>query len=128
MPLSAALFVLARGAVTPVNTGLMAIGAACAVGILLAGLSVAQAKALFHANPSFVLLGATLLFSTVCVTGTVDLLAAWTGRLARGKRRRIPVLMFALTAFLATAGAFTPAAVFDRPIQWRAAGTFPGKP
>jgi Na+/H+ antiporter NhaD/arsenite permease-like protein len=101
----------AWGSLTPVNAGLIAIVAAYAVGVLLAGFSVAQVTALFPANLFFILLGATLLFSIVRVTGTIDLLAAWAERLARGKRLRIPVLMFALTAFLATVGAFTPAAV-----------------
>ena len=101
----------AWGSLTPVNAGLIAIVAAYAVGVLLAGFSVAQVTALFPANLFFILLGATLLFSIVRVTGTIDLLAAWAERLAQGKRLRIPVLMFALTAFLATVGAFTPAAV-----------------
>ena len=101
----------AWGSVTAVNAGLIAIVAAYAVGVLLAGLTVAQVTAQFPANLFFVLLGATLLFSIVRVTGTIDLLAAWAERLAQGRRARVPVLMFALTAVLATAGAFTPAAV-----------------
>jgi Na+/H+ antiporter NhaD/arsenite permease-like protein len=101
----------AWGSVTAVNAGLIAIVAAYAVGVLLAGLSVAEVTAQFPANLFFILLGATLLFSIVRVTGTIDLLAAWAERLAQGKRVRVPILMFALTAFLATAGAFTPAAV-----------------
>ncbi len=99
------------GSVTAVNAGLIAIVAAYAVGVLLAGLTVAQVTAQFPANLFFILLGATLLFSIVRVTGTIDLLAAWAERLSQGKRVRVPVLMFALTAVLATAGAFTPAAV-----------------
>lgn len=101
----------AWGSVTAVNAGLIAIVAAYAVGVLLAGLSVAEVTAQFPANLFFILLGATLLFSIVRVTGTIDLLAVWAERLAQGKRLRVPILMFALTAFLATAGAFTPAAV-----------------
>ena len=101
----------AWGSVTAVNAGLIAIVAAYAVGVLLAGLTVAQVTAQFPANLFFILLGATLLFSIVRVTGTIDLLAAWAERLAQGRRARVPVLMFALTAVLATAGAFTPAAV-----------------
>jgi Na+/H+ antiporter NhaD/arsenite permease-like protein len=101
----------AWGSVTAVNAGLIAIVAAYAVGVLLAGLTVAQVTAQFPANLFFILLGATLLFSIVRVTGTIDLLAAWAERLSQGKRVRVPVLMFALTAVLATAGAFTPAAV-----------------
>src|SRR3712207_3131696 len=101
----------AWGSITAVNAGLIAIVAAYVVGVLLAGLSVAQVTAQFPANLFFILLGATLLFSIVRVTGTIDLLAVWAERLAQGKGVRVPILMFALTAFLATAGAFTPAAV-----------------
>jgi Na+/H+ antiporter NhaD/arsenite permease-like protein len=101
----------AWGSITAVNAGLIAIVAAYVVGVLLAGLSVAQVTAQFPANLFFILLGATLLFSIVRVTGTIDLLAVWAERLAQGKGIRVPILMFALTAFLATAGAFTPAAV-----------------
>ena len=101
----------AWGSVTAVNAGLIAIVAAYAVGVLLAGLTVAQVTAQFPANLFFILLGATLLFSIVRVTGTIDLLAVWAERLSQGRRARVPVLMFALTAVLATAGAFTPAAV-----------------
>ena len=99
------------GSVTAVNAGLIAIVAAYAVGSLVAGLSVREVTAQFPANLFFILLGTTLLFSIVRVTGTIDLLSAWAERLAQGKRLRVPILMFALTALLATAGAFTPAAV-----------------
>lgn len=101
----------AWGSFTAVNAGLIAIIAAYAVGVLLAGLTVAEVTAQFPANLFFVLFGATLLFSIVRVTGTIDLLAQWAERVSQGKRLRIPILMFMLTAFLTTAGAFTPAAV-----------------
>jgi Na+/H+ antiporter NhaD/arsenite permease-like protein len=101
----------AWGSVTAVNAGLIAIVAAYAVGVLLAGMSVAEVTAQFPASLFFILLGATLLFSIVRATGTIDVLAAWAERLSQGKRVRVPILMFALTAFLATVGAFTPAAI-----------------
>jgi TRAP-type C4-dicarboxylate transport system permease large subunit len=101
----------AWGSFTAVNAGLIAIVAAYAVGVLLAGMSVAEVTAQFPASLFFILLGATLLFSIVRVTGTIDVLAAWAERLSQGKRVRVPILMFALTAFLASVGAFTPAAI-----------------
>ena len=101
----------AWGALTPVNAGLIALVAAYGVGGGLGGLGVAQVTALFPVDLFVILLGTTLLFSLLRLTGGVDLLAAWAERLAGGRRRRVPVLMFALAAILATAGAFTPAAV-----------------
>ena len=99
------------GSLTAVNAGLIAIVAAFGVGVLLAGLDVDVVIAQFPGSLFFILVGATLLFSIVRETGTIDLLAAWAERLARGRRALVPVLMFLLTAVLATAGAFTPAAV-----------------
>ncbi|GAA0599702.1 SLC13 family permease [Craurococcus roseus] len=116
MPLSVVAFlvlmaVFAWGAATPVNAGLAAIVAAYAIGVPLAGLSVEEVTARFPAGLFFTLLGTTLLFSILRAAGTIDLLAHWAGRLARGRPGRAPLLMFALAAALATAGAFTPAAV-----------------
>lgn len=99
------------GSVTAINAGLIAVVAAFGVGVLLVGLPVDDVVAQFPADLFFILVGATLLFSIVRVTGTIDLLAAWAERLAGDRRALVPLLMFALTAALATAGAFTPAAV-----------------
>ncbi|WP_210249650.1 SLC13 family permease [Neomesorhizobium albiziae] len=99
------------GSATAVNAGLIAIVASYAVGSQLAGLSVSSVAAQFPAGLFFVLFGATLLFAIVRATGTIDLLAYWAERLAQGKRLRIPVIMFLLTATLSTMGAFTPAAI-----------------
>ena len=99
------------GAVTTINAGLIAIVATFGVGLLLADLDTDTIMGLFPADLFFILVGATLLFSIVRVTGTIDMLAAWAERLTAGRRSLVPVIMFALTALLATAGAFTPAAV-----------------
>lgn len=99
------------GAVTTINAGLIAIVATFGVGLLLTDLDTDTIMGLFPADLFFILVGATLLFSIVRVTGTIDMLAAWAERLTAGRRSLVPVIMFALTALLATAGAFTPAAV-----------------
>lgn len=99
------------GSVTAINAGLIAVVAAFGVGVLLVGLPVDDVIAQFPADLFFILVGATLLFSIVRETGTIDLLAAWAERLAGGRRLLVPILMFLLTAALATAGAFTPAAI-----------------
>ncbi len=99
------------GSLTALNAGLIAAAAAFIVGTLVAGLPLDDVLAQFPAGLFFILAGATLLFVIVRLTGTIDLLAHWAELAARERRPLIPVLMFLLTAVLATAGAFTPAAV-----------------
>jgi Na+/H+ antiporter NhaD/arsenite permease-like protein len=101
----------AIGSFTPINAGLIALVAAFGVGTLVAGLSIKDVSAQFPAGLFFILVGATLMFAIVRITGTIDLLAYWAERLAGRRKLLVPVLMFLLTAGLASAGAFTPAAI-----------------
>ncbi|WJZ68378.1 SLC13 family permease [Kocuria rosea] len=101
----------ALGSFTRVNAGLAATVAAFGVGTLVAGMPIKDVIAQFPSGLFFILVGATLLFGIVRVTGTIDLLAYWAERLAGQRRLLVPVLMFLLTALLASAGAFTPAAI-----------------
>lgn len=101
----------AIGSLTSISAGLLALVAAFGVGTLLAGLPIKDVIDQFPEGLFLILVGATLLFGIVRVTGTIDLLAHWAERLAGGRRLLVPVLMFLLTAILASAGAFTPAAV-----------------
>jgi Na+/H+ antiporter NhaD/arsenite permease-like protein len=101
----------AIGSFTKINAGLIALVAAFGVGTLLAGLTIKDVIGQFPAGLFFILVGATLLFAIVRITGTIDLLAYWAERLAGDRKILVPVLMFLLTAGLASAGAFTPAAI-----------------
>ncbi|MBG6183125.1 Na+/H+ antiporter NhaD/arsenite permease-like protein [Arthrobacter sp. CAN_A214] len=101
----------AIGSFTRINAGLIAVVAAFGVGTLLAGLPIADVIAQFPAGLFFILVGATLLFAIVRINGTIDLLAYWAERLAGDRKILVPILMFLLTAILAAAGAFTPAAI-----------------
>lgn len=101
----------AWGSFTRVNAGLIALVAAFIVGPLVAGLDVKEVIGAFPAGLFFILVGATLLFAIVRVTGTIDLLAYWCEKLAGDRKFLVPILMFLLTAALASAGAFTPAAI-----------------
>jgi len=101
----------ALGSFTRINAGLVAVVAAFGFGSLVVGLSIPDIIAEFPSGLFFILVGATLLFGIVRVTGTIDLLAYWAERLAGERRLLVPVLMFLLTAGLAAAGAFTPAAI-----------------
>jgi Na+/H+ antiporter NhaD/arsenite permease-like protein len=105
------LAAFAIGSLTSISAGLLALVAAFGVGTLLADLPIKEVMDLFPSGLFFILVGATLLFGIVRVTGTIDLLAYWAERLAGGRRLLVPVLMFLLTAILASAGAFTPAAI-----------------
>ncbi len=101
----------AIGSLTTINAGLLALVAAFGVGTLLADIPIKEVIELFPSGLFFILVGATLLFGIVRITGTIDLLAYWAERLAGERRLLVPVLMFLLTAILASAGAFTPAAI-----------------
>ncbi|MBG6216951.1 Na+/H+ antiporter NhaD/arsenite permease-like protein [Arthrobacter sp. CAN_A6] len=101
----------AIGSFTRINAGLIAVVAAFGVGTLLAGLPITDVIAQFPAGLFFILVGATLLFAIVRINGTIDLLAYWAERLAGDRKILVPILMFLLTAILAAAGAFTPAAI-----------------
>ncbi|MBX7442969.1 MULTISPECIES: SLC13 family permease [unclassified Arthrobacter] len=101
----------AVGSFTKINAGLLATVAAFGVGTLLAGMSVKDVIGQFPAGLFFILVGATLLFAIVRINGTIDLLAYWAERLAGDRKILVPILMFLLTAALASAGAFTPAAI-----------------
>ncbi|NKX53020.1 SLC13 family permease [Arthrobacter mobilis] len=101
----------AIGSFTRINAGLMATVAAFGVGTLVAGMPIKEVIGQFPAGLFFILVGATLLFAIVRINGTIDLLAYWAERLAGNRKFLVPVLMFLLTAALASAGAFTPAAI-----------------
>ncbi|GAB5080347.1 SLC13 family permease [Arthrobacter sp. AD-310] len=101
----------AVGSFTKINAGLLATVAAFGVGTLVAGMSVKDVIGQFPAGLFFILVGATLLFAIVRINGTIDLLAYWAERLAGDRKILVPILMFLLTAALASAGAFTPAAI-----------------
>jgi Na+/H+ antiporter NhaD/arsenite permease-like protein len=101
----------AIGSLTSISAGLLALVAAFGVGTLVADLPIKDVMDLFPSGLFFILVGATLLFGIVRVTGTIDLMASWAERLAGGRRLLVPLLMFLLTAILASAGAFTPAAI-----------------
>jgi Na+/H+ antiporter NhaD/arsenite permease-like protein len=101
----------AVGSFTKINAGLLATVAAFGVGTLLAGMSIKDVIGQFPAGLFFILVGATLLFAIVRINGTIDLLAYWAERIAGDRKILVPILMFLLTAALASAGAFTPAAI-----------------
>jgi Na+/H+ antiporter NhaD/arsenite permease-like protein len=101
----------AIGSLTSISAGLLALVAAFVVGTLVADLPIKEVMDLFPDGLFFILVGATLLFGIVRITGTIDLMAYWAERLAGGRRLLVPVLMFLLTAVLSSAGAFTPAAI-----------------
>lgn len=101
----------AIGSFTKINAGLLATVASFGVGTLLAGMSIKDVIGQFPAGLFFILVGATLLFAIVRINGTIDLLAYWAERLAGDRKILVPILMFLLTAALASAGAFTPAAI-----------------
>lgn len=103
------LFMLAS--FTPIHLGLMGFLAAFVVGSLIGGLSLDDVIGGFPADLFIILFGVTFLFAIVQNNGTIDLMTGWAERAVGGRVALIPPVMFLLTAVLAAAGAFTPAAV-----------------
>jgi di/tricarboxylate transporter len=89
---------------SPINVGFLAIALAFLIGHVLADLKVAAIVAAFPAGLFLTLTGVTLLFSQARVNGTLDKLALYSVRLARGNRGAIPIIFFGLALALASIG------------------------
>ena len=91
--------------VTAINVGMVSIAFAFIVGVFFGGMSVREVAAGFPSNLFLILVGVTLLFSMASVNGTLEKLARRSVKLARGRVGLIPLVFFALSAFLASIGA-----------------------
>jgi Na+/H+ antiporter NhaD/arsenite permease-like protein len=91
-------------AVTRLNVGLLAIGAAWVIGVYGGGMSVREVTAGFPVNLFLTLTGVTLLFSQARVNGTLGKVAAWAVGICRGRVGLVPMLYFLLGGVLASAG------------------------
>jgi Na+/H+ antiporter NhaD/arsenite permease-like protein len=86
------------------NVGLVAMALAWLVGVYVAGLPAEAVVAGFPASLFTTLVGVTLLFACAETNGTLKALAHRTARLARGNRRRLPVLFFLIAFTVSTVG------------------------
>ncbi len=107
-PAVASLLALAAAIVlsctTQLNVGLIAIAAAWAIGVFVAGWPGEIIAAGFPTQLFLTLAGVTLLFAVSDANGTVHGVAARLMRLARGNARIVPLLFFVIAMAIATVG------------------------
>lgn len=104
LSLAALLLVIILSCVTRLNVGFLAIALAWGIG-LIAGISANQVISGFPSNLFLTLTGVTFLFTQAEVNGTLERIASWVTRLARGNAAWVVILFFLLSAALSTAGA-----------------------
>ncbi len=105
------LAVIAISSVSKVNVGVIALAFAWAVGLYFAGLPAARIAAGFPSSLFLLLFGVTLLFGQIQMNGTLDRLAGFAMRAARGRRPLIPVTFFFMAAVFSAIGPGNIAAV-----------------
>jgi len=89
---------------TPVNVGLLSIALAFLIGYFSAGWKLAAIVAGFPTSLFLTLLGVMLLFSQASTNGTLDKLARYSIRLARGNRGVIPLIFYVFAIVLGACG------------------------
>jgi Na+/H+ antiporter NhaD/arsenite permease-like protein len=96
---------------TDLNTGVLAVALAYIVGVYFANLSVSSVSAYRPEQLVLTLVGVTLLFGMAQQNGTLDRLAGFALRAARGHSALLPLIFFLLTFILSAIGPGNIAAV-----------------
>ncbi|MGY1636504.1 SLC13 family permease [Geodermatophilus sp. SYSU D00742] len=99
------LAVFLVGTVSTVNIGALALVGAFGLGTLVLGEDLPTVLSGFPANLFMLLFGITYLFSVAAANGTTEWLVMSMARLVRGNARVVPLLLFAVTAAVTSAGA-----------------------
>jgi di/tricarboxylate transporter len=102
--LVALLAAIVLSCTTRLNVGLIATALAWIIGVFLAGWTADAVAAGFPTALFLTLAGVTLLFAIAELNGTVDGLARRAMRLARGRARLVPVVIFAIAMIISTLG------------------------
>lgn len=92
------------GFTAKVNVGVVAIGLAWLIGVVIGGLPVSDLAAGFPTQLFLMLVGVTLLFTQAQLNGTLDRIAHQAVRICRGNTGLIPVMFFFLACGLASIG------------------------
>lgn len=112
LALLALVVIIAISAIrTDLNTGVLAVAMAYIVGVYFAGLSVAVVSTYLPEQLVLTLVGITLLFGMAQQNGTLDRLAGFAIRAARGRPALLPLIFFLLTFLLSAIGPGNIAAV-----------------
>jgi Na+/H+ antiporter NhaD/arsenite permease-like protein len=96
---------------TDLNTGVLAVAFAYIVGVYFAGLSVSVVSTYLPEQLVLTLVGVTLLFGMAQQNGTLDRLAGFAIRAARGRPALLPFIFFLLAFTLSAIGPGNIAAV-----------------
>lgn len=96
---------------TDLNTGVLAVAFAYIVGVYFAGLSVSEVSTYLPEQLVLTLVGVTLLFGMAQQNGTLDRLAGFAIRAARGQAALLPFIFFLLAFTLSAIGPGNIAAV-----------------
>ena len=96
---------------TDLNTGVLAVALAYIVGVYFAGLSVSVVSTYLPEQLVLTLVGITLMFGMAQQNGTLDRLAGFAIKAARGQPALLPLIFFLLTFTLSAIGPGNIAAV-----------------
>jgi di/tricarboxylate transporter len=99
------LLVFLVGTISTANIGALALVGAFGLGTLALGEDLPTILSGFPANLFILLFGITYLFSVAAANGTTEWLVLSMARLVRGNARVVPLLLFAVTAAVTSAGA-----------------------
>lgn len=112
LALLALVVIIAISAIrTDLNTGVLAVALAYVVGVYFAGLSVSSISTYLPEQLVLTLVGVTLLFGMAQQNGTLDRLAGFAIKAARGQPALLPFIFFLLTFALSAIGPGNIAAV-----------------
>ena len=112
LALLALVVIIAISAIrTDLNTGVLAVAFAYIVGVYFAGLNVNVVSTYLPEQLVLTLVGVTLLFGMAQHNGTLDQLAGFAIRAARGKPALLPIIFFLFTFALSAIGPGNIAAV-----------------
>jgi Na+/H+ antiporter NhaD/arsenite permease-like protein len=87
-----------------INIGVLALAAAWLIGFFLAELEISEIASAFPLSLFLVLLGVTLFFNLVRLSGTLDLMTRRVLMLVKGRVFLLPIIFFILTAVLSALG------------------------
>ena len=112
LALLALVVIIAISAIrTDLNTGVLAVALAYIVGVYFAGLSVSEVSTYLPEQLVLTLVGITLMFGMAQQNGTLDRLAGFAVRSARGHPALLPFIFFLLTFIFSAIGPGNIAAV-----------------
>lgn len=104
LSLLALLLVIAASLTSRINVGLLAVAFAWLIAVFAAGWKVDAVMATFPSSLFLTLLGVSVLFGVAQANGTMEAVANEAVRMLRGRSAALPLLFFAVSCAISTAG------------------------